>query len=462
MDKSDTRNLSLSSCAYVGLVLIFTRTIGSYTHLNLDFQTPMIFTMMLAWIALMFLEGVWERFRNAFFAGSTALVLCALALQQAVILIGADGSLAGASQGELLTVSSVLFAVGSAVYLNLWISAWEKKEPDRALAYIALASGWSAVVACLPPLLFGTDYVGSIVGFFIRIGMVSVSFVCLKIELAKPQEYVPDEALSSSLRDVLRSLGIVILAVLIARFTQGLVSIDPGNYRSQGAQLLLIASPPISVIIAFLAYKYGKSSGFISSFYLFIVIFSSVLLLVSAVVSGTGSPVESLWILQFASYAQYEIALLGALCSLRKSFGSGYYKFRCAVMASLQVAFGVGFLLHKTVATPFGNMICSILLISFLVFAAAVMLYRAMRDTSAQSSTKNVFDEIGRSLSERYGLSARELEVCVLLLQGRSYANISRKLFISEHTVKTHAHHIFTKMDVASRDEMIERIIPFD
>ncbi|MDR3053447.1 MAG: helix-turn-helix transcriptional regulator [Coriobacteriales bacterium] len=61
-------------------------------------------------------------------------------------------------------------------------------------------------------------------------------------------------------------------------------------------------------------------------------------------------------------------------------------------------------------------------------------------------------------VSERYRLSARESEVLDLLAKGRSIAFIQNKLFISSHTVKTHAYNIYKKLKVNSKEELITLI----
>ncbi|MCC6270803.1 MAG: response regulator transcription factor [Microbacteriaceae bacterium] len=48
-------------------------------------------------------------------------------------------------------------------------------------------------------------------------------------------------------------------------------------------------------------------------------------------------------------------------------------------------------------------------------------------------------------------LSAREIEVLLLVAGGKSNREIGRELFLSEATVKSHLSHIFTKLGVSSR-----------
>jgi DNA-binding NarL/FixJ family response regulator len=53
------------------------------------------------------------------------------------------------------------------------------------------------------------------------------------------------------------------------------------------------------------------------------------------------------------------------------------------------------------------------------------------------------------------GISARECEVLELIAAGNSNKAIARRLSISPNTVKTHAAHLFEKLDVSSRTQAI-------
>lgn len=55
----------------------------------------------------------------------------------------------------------------------------------------------------------------------------------------------------------------------------------------------------------------------------------------------------------------------------------------------------------------------------------------------------------------KYGISAREKEIVLLVLQGCSNSRIGKTLFISLNTVKTHLRNIYTKLGVNSRYELI-------
>ena len=65
------------------------------------------------------------------------------------------------------------------------------------------------------------------------------------------------------------------------------------------------------------------------------------------------------------------------------------------------------------------------------------------------------FDRVGND----HGLSKREKGVLELICQGLSNSDISRKLFISEYTVKDHIKNILSKMNLGSRSEIIASLL---
>ncbi len=75
---------------------------------------------------------------------------------------------------------------------------------------------------------------------------------------------------------------------------------------------------------------------------------------------------------------------------------------------------------------------------------------------------EEIFDA-GPSMSARIalqggGLSERETEVAVMILDGMSNPGIAKELGISTHTVKDHVKSIFKKLDIAKRKELGELV----
>ncbi|WP_128545439.1 helix-turn-helix transcriptional regulator [Larkinella soli] len=57
----------------------------------------------------------------------------------------------------------------------------------------------------------------------------------------------------------------------------------------------------------------------------------------------------------------------------------------------------------------------------------------------------------------RLGLSRRELDVLLGMAEGLSNHEIGERLFVSVNTVKTHSSNLFSKLDVRSRTQAIDR-----
>jgi DNA-binding CsgD family transcriptional regulator len=58
---------------------------------------------------------------------------------------------------------------------------------------------------------------------------------------------------------------------------------------------------------------------------------------------------------------------------------------------------------------------------------------------------------------ERLGITPREHEVLGLIAEGMSNREIAERLFVSEHTVKTHASRILGKLGARRRTEAVQR-----
>lgn len=65
-------------------------------------------------------------------------------------------------------------------------------------------------------------------------------------------------------------------------------------------------------------------------------------------------------------------------------------------------------------------------------------------------------DERCRALTEIHGLSAREAEILGYLARGRSQPYIRDELVLSKNTVATHVKHIYQKLNVHSRQELLD------
>ena len=63
-------------------------------------------------------------------------------------------------------------------------------------------------------------------------------------------------------------------------------------------------------------------------------------------------------------------------------------------------------------------------------------------------------EQVAPVIARAAGLSPREREVAMLVLQGRSTTEVARRLFISPWTVQDHVTAIFDKVGVRNRREL--------
>lgn len=59
------------------------------------------------------------------------------------------------------------------------------------------------------------------------------------------------------------------------------------------------------------------------------------------------------------------------------------------------------------------------------------------------------------TIAAEHGLTARETEIMTLIAQGKTRREIENELFLSENTVKTHARHLYAKLGVSSKADVI-------
>ncbi|MEC4273163.1 helix-turn-helix transcriptional regulator [Adlercreutzia sp. R25] len=76
-------------------------------------------------------------------------------------------------------------------------------------------------------------------------------------------------------------------------------------------------------------------------------------------------------------------------------------------------------------------------------------------ETPGDGRTLDIDDRC-RMLSEAHGLSGREAEILGYLARGRSQPYIREELVLSKNTVATHVKHIYQKLNVHSRQELLD------
>lgn len=130
-------------------------------------------------------------------------------------------------------------------------------------------------------------------------------------------------------------------------------------------------------------------------------------------------------------------------------------------LSLLALAYGAGFLLIHVLGIG-GKDVCVILLTVFLVLYSFSLMQANQTEKHGR-----IVDEIRPDqfihkrcdeLAKEFGISPRETEVLYYLGRGYNHGYIARKLFLSENTVRTHVRHIYAKLGISSREELLNII----
>ncbi len=93
-----------------------------------------------------------------------------------------------------------------------------------------------------------------------------------------------------------------------------------------------------------------------------------------------------------------------------------------------------------------------------IVVSATLAIVFFRRSKEHQVSAKEYNARLCESAGREKGLSPREIEVMQYLYQGYSVNGIAEKMYISPSTVQGHSRSIYRKMDVHSRQELIDNV----
>lgn len=148
--------------------------------------------------------------------------------------------------------------------------------------------------------------------------------------------------------------------------------------------------------------------------------------------------------------------------------------------ASSPLVVGMGWAFY-TAPFAVGSMVAGALFAADMDVATTTVLMFALALTGTfclemrDQDTKWIFAELSgerssapedhRSIDERCsaiaaqrGLTPRELEVMQLLCKGRTKSYIAETLYLTENTVRSHAKHVYAKLDVHSKQELMDLV----
>lgn len=82
-------------------------------------------------------------------------------------------------------------------------------------------------------------------------------------------------------------------------------------------------------------------------------------------------------------------------------------------------------------------------------------VYEKMNNINKEIKT---VEEVIKIWKDKYNLTKRELDIVNCLIENKARSKIAEELFISEHTVKKHTTHIYEKLDITSRNDLLYKL----
>jgi DNA-binding CsgD family transcriptional regulator len=101
---------------------------------------------------------------------------------------------------------------------------------------------------------------------------------------------------------------------------------------------------------------------------------------------------------------------------------------------------------------------CSIVVVSVYIRRLAVFVDETQKDDARRKSERLSEQDSLDALALAHGITAREQEVCGLLLKGYSASKIAARLFVSESTVRFHLRNSYRKLGIHSKQELLDLI----
>src|SRR5215213_1086263 len=172
---------------------------------------------------------------------------------------------------------------------------------------------------------------------------------------------------------------------------------------------------------------------------------------------GTGFRIAAIW--YFVTFTVMLAFGLGAIRRVwhteRRSFLMGLLVF--AAIGYLESALTLPRVLRRTEVTfsQEGGFLYSS--IPYALYGVFLIVY-FLRHPAAAPLASLAMDILPETFLARYGITEREREIILKVVQGKSNADIASELFISLATVKTHLHNIYRKIDVDSRFDLLARV----
>lgn len=376
------------------------------------------------------------------------------------------------------TLFGALFGIGLVALTTSWGALFARLEPENLLYNSAFGIVMAAVLhfsaAPLSPSPTGVIFIACSL-----IASCVLLFIARRnTEASSPTSMtasLPEQPLDepAQRRAVLsKALGILwmpLVGACITSFIFGLTW-DPiisseqtrllnplGDWKSFIGPLLIAA------IVALMAMHKADSSPLRLLNQAVYPVAVALLLALPVIVADTATIAAVVDVLTQASFAVIALAIWCSMASAARSVPVSPALVFPVCFVLLALAFVAGLCGIAIIGTD-GRTLCLVILAVYLALIAVSFALGNKSQKESRTEPRPTADSrtyIHRrcdELSASHGLSPREREVLYYLGRGYNHGYVAEKLYISENTVRTHVRHIYTKLEISSREELLSMI----
>jgi DNA-binding CsgD family transcriptional regulator len=278
---------------------------------------------------------------------------------------------------------------------------------------------------------------------------------------AKGHPIVPAEArLLGTFKRLLQVLHAPLMGFLLFALTMAMrkVMIGGGLYAEGLGAILAVA------LLLPLCFRRSEKPLLPFIYQVFLPIFAVILIVLNSF--PVNSPIQYMG--QLGLYAFFAVIGLQALASLSAAAQAREFPVSFIFGLALSAFAGVSFLglrLSEVALISAHSdevlLVLSTLYFVYLTLAPGLKAWRSLYLPTEAPATQHIREDLEQrctTLAATFGLSPRESEIVSYMGRGYAPAFIAKKLFLSDSTVRSHVRNIYRKMQVNSREDLLQLI----
>ena len=364
--------------------------------------------------------------------------------------------LAGGGTMVVNTAGVAVMAVGHALLYLLWLELYARMDLPHVLMYFSLVHLVSAALSFVLSLVSAAWFV---VITLVALPLASSWLLATSIRRSSDAPFMQGETPRAGWSFPIKPVVLLASFTFANSFVRHFLTVDLRGMALLGviaAACLVLALQPI-------LNRRGIQPLYALAFPL--VIAGSLCVLVALPGFGTAGA-----LLTNAAYTLFSIFVTVLLCSISYRYGvNALWLFGYAQAAVSLGSLGANLLGTQVDFVAHDPALLTLTVAAVVVaFSCLSVTFGGDRDRAeawgivqtgaGEHAPADKLEERCARLARQHGLTRREEEVVLLLVQGVPFSQIEADLCVSNSTLKTHARHIYAKVGVAGRKELGELV----